>query len=199
MFVFDDNTYSTRLSIDCSLYDLKNEICRYWSQLTPLSIEISYVLENKVIVVDTDSDLQIIICFQLYKKSAFFRFDVKIKSSVLENNGDSSVSISSIVPCYSSSSGSLSFNVDVHSKGYLKDMLKRGSTLSIFDFVGFCFGGAEDFREFLMAYQIQKGYELIFLRNCATRITAICSSSKVGCVFKVHGTCDSGQPNRFFY
>lgn len=82
------------------------------------------MLENKIIVVDTDSDIQIILCFQLYKKSAFFPFTVKIKGSQLENVHGSSTSISFNLLCYSSSSGSLCSNVIVHIKSYLKDVLK---------------------------------------------------------------------------
>ena len=97
-----------------------------------------------------------------------------------------------------SSTASLCSSIIVHGKSYLKDMMKRGSTLSISDFVGFCFGGAVDFREFLMAYQIQKGYELIFLKNSSSRVTVVCSSTSIGCPFKIHASCDSEQLNRFF-
>jgi hypothetical protein len=194
----NNNTFSTRLCIACSLFDLKNEICRYWSQLTPSCIQISYVLEGKVIMVDTDSDIQSILCFQLHKKSSFFGFTVKVKGCELEVVDGACISSSSYVSASSSSLVSVCSNVVVNGKSYLKDMLRRGSTLSIFNFVGFCFGGAEHFREFLMAYQIQMGYELVFLKNCATRVTVICSSYKDGCLFKVHASCDSGELKRFF-
>lgn len=183
------------MTVKSSLYDLKNELCHHWSQLTPDSIEISYLLENKLTFVDTNSDLQSAICFQLYKKSAFFSFTIKRKDCHLQNIDTSSHSTASEV----SSNASLCSTIVVHGKSYLKDMMKRGSNLSISDFKGFCFGSAIDFRGLLMAYQIQTGYELIFLKNTSSRITVVCSSfSSTGCQFKVHATCDSTQLNRFF-
>lgn len=198
VLVFNDTSFSTRLSINCSLDALKNEICEYWSQLTSKSIEISFVIEDRIKIVESDYDLQSIVLFQLHKKSAFFCFDVKLKEFLLENviDGSSALSINVLIP--SSSDQCLGANIVVHRKSYLKDLMKRGSTLKFTDFTVFCFGSAKEFREFLIAFQIKSGQEYHFLKNSVTRITAICSSFSTGCLFKVHASCDVGQLNRFF-
>ena len=181
------------------MFGVKTEICEVWPHLSPFSIEISYVLENKNIIIDTDSDLISIVCFLIFKKSQYFKFTVKENVCVKEADiagcglGNASVQSSSI----GSTSGS---NSDSHadSSYYLKDMLKKGSQKTIVDFLGFCFNGAEDFREFLMAYQIKNGYDLIFIRNSPDRISVNCSWLKDGCKFYLNASSDPGLLSRFF-
>ena len=158
IFLYGESSFPTRLGMDSSLIGVKNQICDHWSNLTPFSIEISYQLEGKVIIVDTDSDLHSILCYQIYKNSDYFVFMVKSKTCELECDV---LSIGSGCNRQSNSfcSGSLSGELSVDSSCYLKDILKKGSEKTLFDFLGFRFDGAEGFREFLMAYQIKNGYD----------------------------------------
>ena len=182
-----------------SLIGVKNEICEVWPHLSPFSMEISYILENKHIIIDTDSDLLSIVCFLIFKKSQYFKFNVKGNVCAIEFDiggsvlGNSSVQSTSISSSYATCSDS---NAD--SSCYLKDMMKKGSQKTIMDFLGFCFNGAEDFREFLMAYQIKNGYDLIFVRNSPDRISVSCSWSTNGCKFYVNASSDPGLLSRFF-
>lgn len=199
IFEYNENCYSTRLTTASSLFGVKSEICDVWPHLNRFSIEISYVLENKTIVIDTDSDLLSILCLLTFKKSQYFKFTVKENVGVMESDsngcglGSESIQSTSI----GSNSGT---NCESHadSSHYLKDMLKKGSQKNIADFLGFCFNGAEDFREFLMAYQIKYGYALIFVRNAPDRISVNCSWINDGCKFYVNASSDPGLLSRFF-
>lgn len=60
------------------------------------------------------------------------------------------------------------------------------------------FNGAEDFREFLMAYQIKYGYGLIFVRNSPDRISINCTWLKDGSKFYLNASSDPGLLSQFF-
>ena len=156
IFEYNENCYSTRLTTGSSLFGVKSEISEVWPQLSPFSIEISYVLENKNITIDTDSDLISVVCFLIFKKSQYFKFSVKEIVCCMEaDDGGCDLGYASVQSTSVGSNSNTNSDSHADSSHYLKDMLKKGSQKSIVDFVGFCFNGAEDFREFLMAYQIK--------------------------------------------
>ena len=96
------------------------------------------------------------------QEESFFVFTVKLCHHALELNVDSDFSVNSNQQSISVCSGSYSIKASGESSSYLKDIMKKGFQLNLMDFIGYCFSGAEDFREFLMAYQIKEGHELIF-------------------------------------
>lgn len=53
-------------------------------------------------------------------------------------------------------------------------------------------GGAVDFRMALIKYSVQVGFDFKLLKNCKSRVTAVCAKrEETGCLWRIHAVLDS--------
>ena len=74
VFDFNKNCFSGRFGLDASISSVRDKICEEWNNFTPLCFDIFYIRESKTTVVETDSDLQAILCLSYFKKEEFLVF-----------------------------------------------------------------------------------------------------------------------------
>ena len=187
--------------MDSPISSVRNKICEVWDHLSPLCFDIFFVRDSKTTFIETDSDLQAILCLSYFKKEKFLVLFVKLKKLSQNNVGCSSISCSSsksiaIEDCVSSAYdgvNSLEFSSDKEIA--FNELMKKGSNLEFFTGVGQKFQSASDFRKTIIAYCAKNGFKPKFLKNCKELITVQCAVE--GCSFKIHASCKFKQLDHF--
>ena len=189
-FIFRGNSYGVRLLQDSTLEFVKDLIISKWKKLQSTQWDLSYVKEKRKRNVESDFDLQALLCHCVFNKldSIPINIDVKAMSSSISNT---STSISS--NCTEDVSSEI-VSSDEDSNGLLNILrMDRNSPVDIFTGVGQCFNNVKDFRNKLILYQLVNGYKLNYIKNEKKRVTAKCAQPK--CKFRIHASSPITNPN----
>lgn len=186
LFLRGECCKSLNISVDCENFELKDMLCSFWLDLTPNTIELSYSIDSKKNVVETNIEVQSILLLCSYKDEEYLVLNVCSKKSVETNS------------IYINSSTTFSASTSSSHNSNLKELLRKDSKAEIIIGVGQTFSYANEFRDFLKAYSCKHGFTFKYIKNSPSRITIVCSRrDDLNCKFRIHASAVRKQLDQF--
>lgn len=196
---FGERGLARKCSVGYSRLELVNYVCKKWDGISGVDVFLSYDLLG-VGELDLADEEDMATMFRLMDEMQTRRVNIYVRrlGSVMGNgNASSSVNAGNEIIQFDDGESAGCRGNDSAVGGFSAQRLRSDEWRHLVIGPGQRFpDGAKEFRRALIKYSVQMGFEFKFLKNDASRVTAVCAKRGDGCPWRIHAVTE--LPERSF-